>query len=161
LIPRPFNLARTLRWRQRGRRSAMTKSLNESEAWAVINAGRIGHLGCIDHGEPYVVPINYLVEDRCIYSHSLPGRKINTLRSHARACLQVDQIQDELRWQSAIAFGSYEEVSDDLKRNLVLSQLFERFRALTPVESRLAPESRGEVVVFCLRIDKVTGAAED
>lgn len=138
----------------------MTKALNESEAWAVIDAGRLGHLGCIDHDEPYVVPINYLVEDGHVYSHSLPGRKISALRTHARACLQVDQIHNDFHWQSAIAFGSYEEVHDDLKRTAVLSQLLERFPKLTPVESYLVPEGNREVVVFCLRIDKVTGVAE-
>lgn len=139
----------------------MTKGLNESEAWAVIDGGRLGHLGCIDQGEPYVVPINYLVEDRSIYSHSLPGRKISALRAHKRACLQVDQIQNDFHWQSAIAFGSYEEINDDLKKTMVLGQLLERFPALTPVESHLASEGKTEVVVFCLHVDKVTGAAED
>ncbi len=139
----------------------MTKALNESEAWAVINAGRIGRLGCIDHDEPYVVPINYLVEDGRIYSHSLPGRKISALRTHARACLQVDQIQSDFHWQSAIAFGSYEEVNDDQKRTVVLQQLLDRFPALTPVESHLAREGKWEVVVFCLRIDRITGVSED
>ena len=139
----------------------MTKALNENEAWAVINAGRMGHLGCIDHDEPYVVPINYLVEDGRIYSHSLPGRKISALRGHARACLQVDQIQNDFHWRSAIAFGDYEEVSDAEKRTIVLRQLLERYPELTPVESQLAREGKWEVVVFCLRIDKVTGVAED
>jgi uncharacterized protein len=139
----------------------MTKALNESEAWAVINAGRMGHLGCIDRDEPYVVPINYLVEDGRIYSHSLPGRKISALRAHARACLQVDQIQNDFHWQSAIAFGSYEEVNDDLRRTIVLRELLDHFPELTPVESHLAREGEWEVVVFCLRIDKVTGVAED
>lgn len=139
----------------------MTKALNESEAWAVINAGRIGRLGCIDRGEPYVMPLNYLVEDGRIYSHSLPGRKITALRTHARACLQVDQIENDFHWRSAIAFGSYEEVNDDLRRTIVLRQLVDRFPELTPVESDLATERNGEVVVFCLRIDKVTGVAED
>jgi nitroimidazol reductase NimA-like FMN-containing flavoprotein (pyridoxamine 5'-phosphate oxidase superfamily) len=139
----------------------MTKALNDRETWAVIDAGRLGHLGCIDHDEPYVVPINYLVEDGHIYSHSLPGRKISALRAHPRACLQVDEIQNDFQWQSAIAFGSYEEVKDDLRRTTVLSQLLERFPVLTPVESHLASAGNREVVVFCLRIDKVTGAAED
>ncbi len=138
----------------------MTKALNENEAWAVIDAGRMGHLGCIDGDEPYVVPINYLVEDGRIYSHSLPGRKIGALRTHARACLQVEQIQNDFHWRSAIAFGSYEEVTDAEKRTLVLRQLLDRFPELTPVESYLAREGNWDLVVFCLRIDKVTGVAE-
>ena len=139
----------------------MTKALNESEAWAVINAGRVGHLGCIDREEPYVVPVNYLVADGRIYSHSLPGRKIRALRNHARACLQVDQIRNDFHWRSAIAFGDFEEVNDELERTAILRQLLDRFPELTPVESHLAREGKWEVIVFCLRIDQVTGAGED
>lgn len=138
----------------------MTTALNQSESWAVIKAGRIGRLGCIDHEQPYVVPINYLVADGRIYSHSRPGRKIDALRRHGRACLQVDQIQNDFHWQSAIAFGTYEEVDDDLKRTEVLRQLVDRFPKLTPVESDLAQECKWEVIVFCLRVDQVTGMAE-
>ena len=139
----------------------MTRVLSESETWDVINAGRMGRLGCIDHQEPYVVPINYLVEDGRIYSHSLPGRKISALRTHARACLQVDQIQNEFHWRSAIAFGNFEEVQEDLERAATLRHLLDRFPELTPVESHLAREGKWEVIVFCLRIDHVTGAAEE
>lgn len=139
----------------------VTKALNESEAWAVISAGRIGHLGCMDSDEPYVVPISYLVDNGRIYSHSLPGRKINILRAHPRACLQVERIQSEVSWQSAIGFGSYEEINDADKRATVLRQLLDRFPALTPVESHLAREGGWGVIVFCLHIDKITGVAED
>ncbi len=139
----------------------MTKVLNESEAWAVINAGRMGHLGCIDHDEPYVVPINYLADEGRLYSHSLPGRKISALRRHPRACVQVAQIRNDFHWQSAIAFGDFEEITDQSERKEILRRLLDRFPELTPVESHLAREGTWEVIIYCLRIDHVTGAAED
>ena len=139
----------------------VTKALNEREAWAVINDGKLGHLGCVDQGEAYVVPINYLVAEGRIYSHSLPGRKISALRAHPRACLQVGKIQNDFHWQSAIAFGDFEEIDDQLQRTEILRQLLDRFPELTPVESHLAREGRWDVIVFCLRIDHVTGAAEN
>ena len=73
----------------------MSKVLVQEEALALISAGKIGRLGCVDNGEPYVVPINYVVDDGSIYSHSLPGRKIDAMRAHPRVCLQVDQIADD------------------------------------------------------------------
>lgn len=139
----------------------MTRTLDESEAWAVLNAGGLGHLGCFDQGEPYVVPINYLVADGCLYSHSLPGRKIQALRKHPRACLQVERILNKFHWQSAIAFGDFEEIGEDQQRISILRQLLDRFPELTPVESHLAREGKWEAIVFRLRIDRVTGAAED
>ena len=72
----------------------MTRMLSEVEARDMIAGGKIGRLGCVDNGEPYVVPINYVFEDGSIYSHSLPGRKIDAMRAHPRACLQVDEIAE-------------------------------------------------------------------
>src|SRR6185503_9683902 len=119
----------------------MTKVLNDDEARAVISAGKIGHLGCIVKGEPYVVPLNYLFEGEWIYSHSMPGRKIRALRVNPRTCLQVEQIDDDFHWRSAIAFGHFGEVLDELERAQVLGKLLNRFPLLTPVESRLAKDA--------------------
>ena len=66
------------------------RSLLGKEGEELLTAARIGRLGCVDDGEPYVVPISYFFEDGSVYSHSLPGRKIDILRAHPRACLQVD-----------------------------------------------------------------------
>src|SRR5215510_3524349 len=140
----------------------MTKTLNDADSWQVLKAGKMGHLACVDGSEPYVVPINYLVDEDCIYSHSLPGRKISALRAHPRACLQVSSIQDDFHWSSAIAFGSYEEIIDQTDRNSALRQLLERFPKLTPVESELARDVEPPpVIAFRLRVDHVSGAAEE
>ena len=139
----------------------MTRLLTEIEAHELIGVSEIGHLGCIVKGEPYVVPINYLVEDGTIYSHSLPGRKIRALRVNPRACLQVEQVDSDFRWRSAIAFGLFGEVLNELERAQVLRKLFNRFPMLTPVESRLVQDADPpEIVVFRIRIERVTGVAE-
>jgi uncharacterized protein len=136
--------------------------LTEEQARALLRDGKIGRLGCVDNGEPYIVPINYLIEDGMIYSHSLPGRKIRALRTHPRACLQVDQVNDDFHWRSAIAFGHFGEVNDELERAQVLRKLLERFPMLTPVESQLAKDAAPpKVIVFRIRIERVTGVAED
>jgi len=140
----------------------MTRILSDSEAWDVLRRGKLGHLGCVDRDQPYVVPINYLVDEDCIYSHSLPGRKISAMRAHPHACLQVSNIQDDFHWRSAIAFGSYEEIIDQADRNSALRQLLERFPKLTPVESELARDAEPPpVIAFRLRVDHVSGVAEE
>jgi nitroimidazol reductase NimA-like FMN-containing flavoprotein (pyridoxamine 5'-phosphate oxidase superfamily) len=140
----------------------MTRILDRNEAWAIIEAGKLGRLGCIQHAEPYVVPINYLVDDGQIYVHSLPGRKINALRENHRACLQADEILDELHWRSAIAFGEFEEINNEPMRKQVMQQLRQRFPKLTPVESLVTADVEPQpVIVFRLRVDRVTGVAEE
>ncbi len=137
------------------------KSLAEDEAKALFNTVKVGRLGCIANGEPYVVPINFFFADGFIYSHSLPGRKIEALRVNPAACLQVDSIEDDFHWRSAIAYGQYEEIRAPGERRAVLVRLMERFPSLTPVESMIASDgSAPDNVVFRIRIERITGASE-
>jgi nitroimidazol reductase NimA-like FMN-containing flavoprotein (pyridoxamine 5'-phosphate oxidase superfamily) len=139
----------------------MTKILNEIEARSLIAAGKIGRLGCVDNGEPYVVPVNYVFEDMSIYSHSLPGRKIEALRAHPRACLQVDEIRDDFNWRSVIAYGKFEEIRVPTDRRTILRKLLERFPLLTPVESLIAEDAGApDSVVFRIVVDRISGIAE-
>jgi nitroimidazol reductase NimA-like FMN-containing flavoprotein (pyridoxamine 5'-phosphate oxidase superfamily) len=139
----------------------MARMLSEAEARSLIAAGKIGRLGCVDNGEPYVVPINYVFEGVSIYSHSLPGRKIEILRTHPRACIQVDEIENDFEWRSVIAFGTFEEIRVPSDRRSILGKLLTRFPKLTPVEAVMAQDAGApDSVVFCIRIDRITGVAE-
>jgi len=89
----------------------MINNLDEKAARDVLKEQTIGHLGCVlDSGEPYIVPVNYLYKDDGIYIHSLPGQKLDALRANGKLCLQVEKIDDSCRWQSAIAFGEFQEI---------------------------------------------------
>jgi len=135
--------------------------MTDQDARALLRKGSVGHLGCVFADEPYVVPINYYFDGRAIYSHSLPGRKMTALRQHPRACIQVDKVDDQLHWQSAIAFGSFEEVHDESERAEVMRQLLARFPMLTAVESQRTGAARApESLVFRIQVDRVTGVAE-
>jgi hypothetical protein len=137
------------------------KQLDEGDAKKLLSKCGVGRLGCVDNGEPYVVPINYLFEDGIIYSHSLPGLKIDALRAHPRACLQVDEIENEFEWRSVIAFGNFEEIRTPSDRRATLSKLLARFPLLTPVESVMAMDANSpDSVVFCIRVERITGVAE-
>ena len=155
----------------------MTRTMNESETLELIATSKVGHLGCVVEGEPYVVPINYLFENgsvyahstrggmainHVVYGHSLMGRKIRALRTHPRACLQVEKVEDDFRWRSAIVFGDFEEIRQEPERAQVMRKLLERHPLLTPVESVVSKSlETSEVIVFRIRVDRVTGLAED
>jgi uncharacterized protein len=139
----------------------MTGAMGTTEAFEVIKTGKIGRLGCIDSDEPYVVPINYVVSQGCIYSHSLPGKKIDAMRARPRVCFQVDEVRDEFQWRSAIAFGTFEEIRKPNDRRLVLSKLLARFPKLTPVEAAMVHDAAApDIVVFRIVIDRITGVEE-
>lgn len=115
----------------------MIRMLSNDEARDLFQTARIARLGCVVNGEPYVVPINCLLEGDRLYSHSLSGLKISGLRDNPHACVQVDQIESDLHWRSALAFGKYEEITRSNERADVLSKLLRRFPMLTPSNPRL------------------------
>lgn len=138
----------------------MITRLSEEEARALLDASLIGRLGCVYQGGPYVVPINYAIDGESIYIHALTGRKIEALRANPRACLQVDEIIDELHWRSAIAYGTYEEITDAAERHRAVRALHNRFPGLTPVESVPVHDGQSSVVIFRIHITEITGLCE-
>ena len=122
----------------------------------------MARLGCVSEGEAYVVPINYVFDAGFVFSHSLPGKKVDALRTHPRACLQIDQIDSDTEWRSVIAYGTYEEVHSPEERGTILNKLLSRFPRLTPVETVAVHDAAApQTVVFRLRVDAITGVAED
>lgn len=139
----------------------MIKTLNDEAARSLFQLARVARLGCVVNGEPYVVPVNCHLDGDFLYSHSLPGLKISALRENPNACVQVDDIETDLRWRSAIAFGKYEEITRPAERADVLNKLLHRFPLLTPVESSIAVDgSMAEVIVFRIKIERLTGVSE-
>jgi len=139
----------------------MMKILSREQARTLLESARVVRLGCVVNGEPYVVPINCYLEGESLYSHSLPGTKIDALRKTKRACIQVDEIESDLRWRSAIAFGAYEEITNSHERAGILAKLLHRFPMLTPVESALVADgSPPEVIVYRINIERLTAVAE-
>ena len=139
----------------------MMKMLTNEQARDLFRHTRVARLGCIVGGEPYVVPINCHLHDDYLYSHSLPGLKISGLRENPHACIQVDDIDSDLSWRSAIAFGQFEELTKPSERAAVLNELLRRFPLLTPVESAIAVDGgTPEVIVFRIKIERLTGVSE-
>ncbi|HUK91370.1 MAG TPA: pyridoxamine 5'-phosphate oxidase family protein [Blastocatellia bacterium] len=144
----------------------MIKPLNGEQKTALLSRRRVGRLGCIVAGAPYVVPVNYVFDGENIYSHSLPGTKIAALRQNPAACVQVDDLVDEFHWQSVMAVGDYQEITSERERDSVLSKLLARLPGLTPVESTEGPveklqEAQGRhPVVYRIKIREVSGVGE-
>lgn len=134
--------------------------LSEADSLAILRKGTLGRLGCLSQGWPYVIPVNYYFDGKDLLIHSLPGKKIDALRANPRACLQVDEIKDSYHWRSVIAYGNYEEISDEKTRDEVLSDLYRRLPHLTPVESKLVTGLK-DTLVFRIKVSEITGTGED
>lgn len=138
----------------------MISRLSTDEARSLLMDSRLGRLGCVYEGGPYVVPVNYVLDGENIYVHSLPGRKVSALRTNARACLQVDEVVDEYHWRSAIAFGVYREINAGPEHDRAVGLLLARFPKLTPVESVPVHDGQSSVILFRIQVEEITGVAE-
>ncbi len=139
----------------------MIRMLDNQQARKLLHSAHVARLGCIVNGGPYIVPINYNFENDYLYSHSLPGLKINGLRENPRACVQVDEIESDMHWRSVLAFGTFEEIRIPQERANTLNKLLGRFPMLTPVEDAIAVDGYSpEVIVFRIKIDRISGVSE-
>ncbi len=141
----------------------MIKELDDKKARKLLKEQKFGHLGCVlESGEPCVVPVNYLYQDETIYIHSLPGQKLDALRANRKICLQVEKIEDTLKWQSVIVFGEFQEVKKTNEIIEVMREFSRKFERLTPVEAMIEEEwNLGGTVVFRINIKRITGMAEN
>ena len=81
----------------------MTGSLTQQQAAQLLKIHTVGRIGCIDGGEMYIVPVNYLYDGGCIIGHSHPGKKLTALRKNPEVCFEVDQIHSYKNWKSVIS----------------------------------------------------------
>lgn len=61
----------------------------------ILDSGKVLHLGLVDQGKPYIVPMNYgyvMENDKLVfYVHSaLEGRKLDIIRNNSDCCVQIE-----------------------------------------------------------------------
>jgi hypothetical protein len=141
----------------------MITELTEEAAQQFLKQQSVARLGCVlETGEPYVVPVNYLIKDGYAYIHSLPGKKLRALESNPKACLEVDEVKTNYQWQSVIAFGEFEEITDLKESAEILQEMFKRFQRLTPVEAvTLNNGEESAITLFRIKINKISGRMEN
>ena len=90
----------------------MKTDLRPAHCEKILAANHYGHLGCVDNGEPYVVPITYVYRDGFLYGFSQEGHKLEIMRKNPTICIQVERMESGLEWESIICWGNFEEVTD-------------------------------------------------
>lgn len=104
----------------------MVGNLTENQIDELLLKQVIGRIGCFVNNKTYVVPISYAYEDNCIYAHTNEGLKIDAMRKNAEVCFEIDDYADMANWQSVIAWGVYEEITDPEARAAALKILVQR-----------------------------------
>ena len=143
---------------------------DRKEIEALLDRMPVGRLGLTTDEGPYVLSVNYLPTEGCIYFHSArEGKKMDALRDNPRVCFLVEDVGSQVQWkvgcgfsqiyESVICFGNSELVENEEEKRLILDQLTKRF---LPSEVSLQPFDPKKVkntAVVKIKVDWMTAKA--
>ncbi|RKR84680.1 hypothetical protein BDD43_4930 [Mucilaginibacter gracilis] len=148
----------------------MLRELDKNQIETLLKDQLIGRLGCHSAGVTYIVPVNYVYDGTSIYCHSAKGMKIDMMRQNPEVCFEVDKIKDMTDWQSVIAWGKFEEITEMAEQQKVLQQLTDR---ITPyiiddsvtrehgfVDNESDIGTTVELIMYKIVVNKKTGRFE-
>ncbi len=135
--------------------------LTREEALEVLEREFVAHLGVIVDGLPYVTPMSYVTDGNRILFRTMPGRKLDGIRTHPSVCIEVSHFdRDTGDWVSVIVAGTARFVDDPDVRQDTIVRLFEKYeRVMGSPLSRsggLVPLG-GDPQVIEVPIDHVSG----
>ncbi len=80
---------------------------NRKEINEIIKACKTCFLGMSENGQPYVLPLNFALEDDCVILHSAPaGRMWETINTNNRVCINWT-LGEDFAWQDEKVGCSY------------------------------------------------------
>lgn len=119
----------------------MFGKLNIEEIDQLLSTQLVGRIGCHGDGVTYVVPISYAYDGTNIYAHTFNGLKLNIMRKNPKVCFEVDDTQNLANWKSAICWGEFIELTDEVQKNEAIQKLTDRvLPILTSETMRITPE---------------------
>jgi uncharacterized protein len=108
----------------------LVQELTVEECRKALSGVRFGRLACSHENQPYVVPVDFVVDENYAYLFSMPGQKIAWMRDNPRVCLEVESVISQTKWTTVVVLGQYEELPDTPEYQFV------RLRALQILQRR-------------------------
>lgn len=140
------------------------REMTGEECRGALASVGFGRLACARENRPYIVPVSFAVDGRYIYLFSMPGQKIEWMRSNPHVCLEMDSVKSRNDWTSVVAFGQYEELADTPESQsdrLHALEVLKRHAMWWQPGSVPAPshDNSGDAapVFFRIWVDRVTG----
>ena len=144
------------------------RALDSEAALEILGRGEWGVLATVDaEGWPYAVPLNHVLMDGTLILHcATEGHKLRNLQANPRVsyCVvtEAEALPLELatRYESAIAFGRAELLTDEGERRAALQALGTRFAPDHPeVVAREIGKDGFRTAVLRVVLERVTAKA--
>jgi len=148
----------------------MLGELSKEQIEGLLKTVPVGRIGCHADGVTYIVPVNFVYDGISLYAHSASGMKIDMMRQNPEVCFQADDIQSLQNWESVVAWGKFEEITDMQEREDVMQKIINQVMPLMYGET--AQPSHGftdnasdvgggvELILYRIILTKKTGRFE-
>jgi nitroimidazol reductase NimA-like FMN-containing flavoprotein (pyridoxamine 5'-phosphate oxidase superfamily) len=106
------------------------KEMTCEEVDQFLTCTRIGRLGMVLDGGPYVVPVGFAYSDGKVFFHTCcKGLKMESLRKNTNVCFEVDEaLSDATMSKSVIIFGTAEIIENEQRMIPYLQKLIDKYR---------------------------------
>jgi uncharacterized protein len=151
----------------------MIGKLTSEEIEEVLKQNILGRIGCNDGKKTYVVPVNYVYDGRSIIAHSCEGMKIKMMRKNSDVCFEVDEMKTASSWKSVIAWGEFQELTEERSRYDAMKLFIQRMLPLkitAPVATAHSTGNKGQAsanlanhrsVIYRIVLTEKTGRFEN
>jgi nitroimidazol reductase NimA-like FMN-containing flavoprotein (pyridoxamine 5'-phosphate oxidase superfamily) len=120
----------------------MMGQLNNDEIESLLHQSVLGRIAFGDGKRIYIVPISYAYDNGYIYCHTHEGEKTAILRKNTAVCFEVERLENLANWQTVIAHGDFQELTDPALRLDALQKLdARRLPFITSQTTRLTEDS--------------------
>lgn len=147
----------------------MLGELTHDRMNSILSSQVLGRLACCDSKHPYITPVTYVYDGKFIYGQTNEGKKLSMLRKNPQVCFEVDLMLNMRNWESVIVYGKFEELSGvaaEKARETLFDKVYPLMASSTihphehEVVSTLDDSTRVKLVMYRIRIEKVTGRFE-
>jgi nitroimidazol reductase NimA-like FMN-containing flavoprotein (pyridoxamine 5'-phosphate oxidase superfamily) len=132
----------------------------------IIKKAKCCRIALVDGNCPYIVPVNFAVNNNHLYFHSAKeGKKIDILRKNNSVCFEMD-IEGEIvkgekacfwgmKYVSIIGFGQAFFIEDDIGKKKALDILMEKYAGESGFS--YAADELDKIIIIDIKIDTISG----
>ena len=133
---------------------------------AIIKKANCCRIGLVDGIYPYIIPVNFVVNNNHLYFHSAKeGKKIDILRKNNSVCFEMD-IEGEIvggqracswgmKYVSVIGFGQAFFIEDNPGKKKALDILMEKYAGR--IGFSYADDELDKIIIIDIKIDTMSG----
>ena len=148
-----------------------TRSMTPVEIAALLEHAVVGHLGLINNGQPYIIPLHFLYMNSKIYLHSKKNcLKIDILCRNDNVCFEVEELlgirtavtpcKYTSNYRSIIASGTARFVDHSEKKLTIMNEFAKKYSKGTSFDN-IPLSAIGKIEVIEITVCVITGKVSE